>query len=116
MLFWAFDEPAAAAFGVRPMRLPLMVLLTLAIVASMRLAGVVLATALLVLPGAIAVLLSDSLVRVGAIALGAGLLGVLGGLVAGFELDWAPGPSIVGVLCIAYAIVRLARGIAPTAA
>jgi zinc transport system permease protein len=109
LLFWAFDEPAAPAFGVpgRGMRLVLMVLLTLAIVASMRLAGVVLATALLVLPGAAALNLSDRLRTVMAMALGCGLAGILGGLMMSFELDWPPGPSIVGVLVIVFAVSRV---------
>lgn len=109
MLFWAFDEPSATGFGVpvHAVRLTLMVLLTLAIVASMRLAGVVLATALLVLPGAIALRLSDRLGRVLVLSLAAGLLGVLGGLVLCFEADWPPGASIVVVLTIAFLLTRL---------
>lgn len=109
VLFWAFDEPAAEAFGVptRAARLLLMVLLTLAIVASMKLAGVVLATALLVLPGAAAMHLSDRLSRVMGLAMGAAVAGVAGGLVASFELDWPTGPSIVGVLAVVYAGARL---------
>ena len=56
MLFWTFDEQAAPVFGVPSgfCRTLLMVLLSVVVVTSMRLAGVVLATALLVLPGAIA--------------------------------------------------------------
>ncbi len=108
LLFWAFDEPAAEAFGVQcgRMRLLLMVLLTLAIVASMQLAGVVLATALLVLPGAAALHLSDRLRPVMVLALTAGVLGVLGGLVLSFEAGWPTGPSIVTVLVALYAVAR----------
>jgi ABC-type Mn2+/Zn2+ transport system permease subunit len=111
MLFWAFDEPSAAAFGVpaRAMRLTLMVLLTLAIVASMQLAGVILATALLVLPGAIALRLSDRLRTVMTLALAVALLGVVGGIVLCFEADWPPGPSIVGVLTVAFLVTRVRR-------
>lgn len=109
LLFWAFDEPAAEAFGVRGsrVRLLLMVLLTLAIVASMKLAGVVLATALLVLPGAAALHLSDRLRPVLALSLALGLLGVLGGLVLSFESNWPTGPSIVAVLTGLYAAARI---------
>ncbi len=111
LVFWAFDEPAAEAFGVPcgRVRLLLMLLLTLAIVASMQLAGVVLATALLVLPGATALHLSDRLRRVLGLALGAGLLGVLGGLVLSFEAGWPTGPGIVAVLTGLYAASRLVR-------
>lgn len=113
MLFWAFDEPAAEAFGVEPprLRLLLMVLLTLAIVASMKLAGVVLATALLVLPGAAALNLSDRLGRVLALAMACGAIGVIGGIVLSFESGWPTGPSIVGVLALAYAGARGLRAL-----
>lgn len=111
LLFWAFDEPAAGAFGVpaRRMKVLLVVLLTISIVTGMKLVGVVLATALLVLPGATALRLSDRLWPVLAIAAGCGTLGVVGGLLLSFEADWPSGPSIVAVLTILYAAARLAR-------
>ncbi|XVJ59923.1 MAG: metal ABC transporter permease [Tepidisphaera sp.] len=111
--FWAFDEPAAEAFGVRSrwVRIIIMTMLALATVTAMRLAGVVLASALLILPGAIALKLS---VRSGAvliISLIAALAGVLGGIVLGFELSWPPGPSIVAVLTALFAAASLGRGL-----
>lgn len=113
LVFWAFDEPAAEAFGVRGgwIRLLLMLLLTLAIVASMQLAGVVLATALLVLPGAAALHLSDRLGRVLGLAVGAGVLGVVGGLVLSFESNWPTGPSIVAVSTVLYGAARVLGGL-----
>lgn len=120
MLFWALDETSAAAFGVRTERvkLVLLVLNALAIVTIMRLAGVVLATALLVLPGAIGLRLSDRLWRVLGFSVAAGLVGVLGGLSLSFEADLSPGPSVVLVLVGLYAAAcgvgwvrsRLGRG------
>lgn len=100
LLFWAFDEPAAEAFGVATFRVRLMLmgLLGVAIVASMKLAGVILATALLILPGAVALRLSSRLVPVFALSASAALAGVLGGLIVSFELDWPPGPSVVLML------------------
>jgi len=109
ILFWAFDEPASEAFGVRTgvAKRVLLVLLALMVVLVMRLAGVVLATALLVLPGAIALRMSDRLRTVGVIAVIAGVVGVLGGLVLSFELDWQTGPSIVLVLAGVYVPARV---------
>ncbi len=100
VVFWAFDEPAAEAFGLRTRVLGAvqMVLLALAIVVTMRLAGVILATALLVLPGAIALRLSRRSVVVFVLAQIAAVVGVLGGLVLSFEADLQQGPSVVGVL------------------
>lgn len=111
LFFWAFDEPAAPAFGVRggAMRLVLMILLCLAIVTSMKLAGVVLATAILVLPGATALVLSERLVGVIWISIGVGLAGVLGGLGASFEMDLPPGPSIVAALSVLFALAKVAE-------
>ena len=78
------------------------VLNALAIVTVMKLAGVVLATALLVLPGATGLRLSDRLSGVLAWSLGAGVLGVLAGIIISFEADLAPGPSIVLSLVALY--------------
>jgi zinc transport system permease protein len=69
----------------------------------MKLAGVILATALLVLPGAVALRLSNRLNRVFALSTLVALLGVALGLVVSFETDLPPGASIVGVLTAAYA-------------
>lgn len=105
LVFWAFDENAARAWGVRTrlMQLILMVMLTLATVTAMRLAGVVLATALLVLPGAAALRLSRDFRRVLFLALAAGIVGVLAGIVIGFEIDVPPGACIVCALTLIFA-------------
>jgi zinc transport system permease protein len=106
MLFWALDEDAARAFGVptTAVRLTLMVLLSLSIVVAMRLAGVVLATALLVLPGATALRLSDRLWPVVALSVGAGVLSLLAGIALSLELNWQTGPSVVLVMTAVFAL------------
>lgn len=109
LIFWAFDEAASPAFGVRAarMRSVLMVLLAVAVVTAMKLAGVILATALLVLPGAASLRLSDRLAGVMAWSCALGVGGLLGGLVLSFEADMPPGASIVlvmtGVLGVVWA-------------
>ncbi|MBL8746369.1 MAG: metal ABC transporter permease [Phycisphaerae bacterium] len=118
LVFWAFDETAAEAFGVNALRtrLLLMALLGIAIVASMKLAGVLLATALLILPGAIALRLSQRLATVFVLAAASSITGVLGGLMLSFEADWPPGPSVVVVLValmLASAAVGFVRGRSP---
>jgi ABC-type Mn2+/Zn2+ transport system permease subunit len=106
LVFWAFDESAAKAWGVRTtwVQVAVMVMLALATVTAMKLAGVVLATALLVLPGAIALRLSRRLWRVLALAVAASMVGVIGGVVVSFEQDWPPGASIVLVLTALFAL------------
>lgn len=114
LLFWAFDEPMAETLGVRVplVRSVLMVLLAIAIVVTMQLAGVILATAMLVLPGAAALQISRRLWTVLVLSLVLSLLGVIAGLVISFETDWQPGPNIalvyVGVFGLArgWAVVR----------
>lgn len=111
LVFWAFDENAARAFGVNTLRtrLVLMAMLGIAIVAAMKLAGVILATALLVMPGAMALRLSQRLGVVLVLSIAAALVGVLGGLVLSFELDWPTGPSVVAVLVALMAAAWLLR-------
>lgn len=100
LTFWAFDEASAAAFGVRTgaMRVVLLVLLALATVTAMKLAGVVLATAMLVLPAAAAVQFSADAKRVSVLSVLFAVGAVVAGMMLSFELDWPTGASIVLVL------------------
>lgn len=105
LVFWAFDEPVSIVHGVRAGRMHgvALVLVTLAVIVTMKLAGIVLASALLVLPGAAALRLG---LRLSATLLAATLISVLGaaaGLVLSFESGLPPGPCVVGVLALAYA-------------
>jgi zinc transport system permease protein len=106
LMFWAFDPPAAGAWGVsdRAMNILLMTLLALATVTAMRIAGVVLATAMLVMPGAIALKLSRRWRTVCLLACFAALAGVFGGMIVSFEFDWPPGASMVCVLTLLFAL------------
>lgn len=107
LLFAAFDESAAESFGlpVERLRSILLVLLAIAIVVTMRLAGVVMATAMLVLPGATALRLNARLSSVLVWSLVVAVVGTLGGLVLSFETGWQPGPAIVFVLVAVFAAV-----------
>lgn len=106
LLFWAFDETAARAFGVltKVMRTLLMVLLALAVVVAMKLAGVVLATALLVLPGAAALRMSRRLWPVVLLSIGLGALGLVSGLAISISLDWQPGPCVVSAMLVEFVL------------
>jgi zinc transport system permease protein len=111
LLFWAFDEQAAPAFAVgrrAPMVL-LTILLTFTIISAMKLAGVLLATALLVLPGAAALQLSARLARVFLLAGVLAILGMVAGMVIAFETDWPAGPTVVLVLSGCFLGARGAR-------
>lgn len=108
LLFWAFDPEAAAARGVRgwAMEAALLVLVAAGVTVAVRLAGVVLAGAVLVLPGAAAL---ERSARLGPVVVWSAVLGGIGavlGLVLSFELELQPGPSIVLMLTAAYLVSR----------
>lgn len=110
---WAFDQAGAEAMGVRVglVRALVLTLVTLAIVLAMKVVGVVLATAMLVLPAAIALTLST---RWRATLIGAVLAGVLGagaGVVLSFEANWPPGAAVVLALVAIYALAKAWRAI-----
>ncbi|MFN7374682.1 MAG: metal ABC transporter permease [bacterium] len=112
MLFWALDEPAAEAFGVpvRRVRGVLMVLLAVAVVVSMKLAGVVPATALLVLPGAIALQCSARLWHVLGISMLVGVGGLVASMALALQLNLQPGPCLVLVLTVGFFVAWRVRG------
>jgi zinc transport system permease protein len=97
LAFWAVDEAGAEAFGVPVGRLRVlaMVLLGVAVLVSMRLAGALLATSVLVLPGAAATLVAGRFGRAVGWSVGLGVVSALAGIVLSFEADWPAGPSIV---------------------
>lgn len=105
VLFWAFDESASIAFGIRSNRMKLLLILLLAIatVTAMRLGGIVYATALLVLPGASALRLSARMAPVILISVAVAVLGMLIGVVASIEADLPTGASIVLALTVLFA-------------
>ncbi len=105
LAFWALDEETARAFGVPTpaLRTVLMLVLALAVVTCMKTTGVILATALLVLPGAIALRLSRRLGVVWTLSLTAGLAGLVGGIELSLQRNWPPGPCIVAVLAVLFA-------------
>ena len=102
LLFFTFDETVSYVFGVRSgvMYYLLLVLLSLTIVVSMRLVGFVLVSALLVIPGATGLQLSQRLGGVLMGSLAVGLIGVLGGLWLSLAVgELSSGACIVAVLC-----------------
>ncbi|MEM9065618.1 MAG: metal ABC transporter permease [Planctomycetota bacterium] len=107
--FWAFDESGAEAFGVNSeaMRTMLVVLIAVAVVITTRLAGVVLATALLIIPGASALRLATRMPAAIMWSSLVSLIGVLGGLIISVEFDLEPAPAIVLVLALAYSLARM---------
>jgi len=112
ILFYTFDETSSRVFGVRTtvVHYLLLGLLSLTIVISIRLVGFVLVSALLVLPGATANLLTRRLRWAFALSLAVGMIGTVGGLLVSLEVgNLSSGPCIVVVLCIIFVVGYAAR-------
>ena len=96
-LLYCFDPQHARAIGlpVRALHYGLLVLLSLAIVAALKAVGIILVVAMLIAPGAIAYLLSDSFDRMLVIAAAAAITSCVIGTILSFHIDGATGPCIV---------------------
>lgn len=114
LVFVAFDEDGAQASGVPTavVRAVLMALLGLAIVVVMKLAGVVLASAMLVLPGATADAITKRLRLSVALSIAVALLTTVCGLVLSFEANWPTGPCVVTTMVGAYLLARAGSALA----
>jgi ABC-type Mn2+/Zn2+ transport system permease subunit len=95
-LFLAFDEEIARAYGQRVQRLDvaLLALLAATIVIGVRLVGVLLIEALLVVPAATAALFARGYRAQLALSTGLAVACALGGLALSWQLDVAPGGMV----------------------
>jgi manganese/iron transport system permease protein len=108
-----FDARHARAIGlpVQALHYGLLALVALAVVGALQAVGIILAVALLITPGATALLWVRRIGPMLALAAGLGLGSAALGVYASFWLDSAPAPTIVLVLSIAFAasLPRLRR-------
>lgn len=109
LLFYCFDEEAAYAAGIptRLVGLALLGLLALTVVASIRVTGVVLVSALLVVPGAAARQVTRNYRAMIAVSLLVGQVSSLGGLLLSYRWNLPPGSTIA---LLATAVFFLALG------
>lgn len=109
LLVHAFDPNHASALGLRTgwLHYGLLVALSLTIVATLKAAGLILAIAFLIAPGAVAFLLTRTFRAMTLVALlvaiGSSVLGVLWA----FHIDSAPAPTIVVVMTAAFVLAFL---------
>lgn len=110
-LLHAFDPAQAQASGLATgwLHYGLLAILSLTIVATLSAAGLILAVALLVTPGAIAFLLVRSFGRMLVVAVIVGTASMLAGVYLSFHLDAAPAPTIVLVLTAVFVAAFLRR-------
>ncbi len=112
IIFYTFEETVSQVFGVRTRMIHYLILglLSVAIVLTVRLAGIVLVSALLVIPGATANLLSRRLARVLLYSWLVGMIGIVGGLAVSSEVGTiSTGPCIALVLCLLFGLALVAR-------
>ena len=116
-VFRAFDQVGFAAAGYRTLLLDLVlnVAIALVVVAASSAVGNLLVLAVLIVPGAVARLITNRLWLLFPIAAGFAALGAWLGLVVGFQasvqsgVDLPSGATVVLVLVAGYAVVLLAR-------
>jgi zinc transport system permease protein len=103
------NHDLAAAEGLRPDRANIVFMLLMAIVIaiSMKIVGVLLITALLIIPAATARQLARGPEQMAVIATGLGVIAVVAGLLASLEWDTPSGPSIVVAAAVLFVLVLL---------
>ena len=109
LLLYCFDPNHARAIGlpVRVLHYGLLVLLSLTIVGSLKAVGIILVIAMLVAPGAVAYLLTDSFERMLLIASAVAIASCVLGTIASFHLDGATGACIVLIQAVAFVLALL---------
>ncbi len=114
LLFATFDPDVAEVSGVSVARSEavIMILLSLTILVTMRVIGVLLISALLVIPASIARMLTNSFARMLFIAPAIGAVSCFVGMNASYHLDTSSGATIILVDAIAFGAVFVATGVA----
>ncbi len=113
LLFTAFDEEVARAYGhpVDGLNAALLILLAVTVVIGVRLVGVILVEALLVVPAATAALWARHYGSQLALSIGLGAVSGAAGLVVAYQLDLAAGGAIVLVsVGLFFVSLLVARG------
>ena len=109
LLLYCFDPNHARAIGlpVRVLHYGLLILLSLTIVGSLKAVGIILVIAMLVAPGAIAYLLTDSFERMLVIATAVAIGSARSAPSSSFHLDGATGACIVLVQAAVFVLAFL---------
>jgi zinc transport system permease protein len=104
LLHASFDEELARAAGtpVAFLHYLLLILIALAIVASMKLVGIILVSAMLVLPAATAYQIAETYRKVLALSLLSGVASLLVGLALSYRFDLPSGATIVLCACVIF--------------
>ncbi len=108
---WTFDEELARASGVpaSALRYGLIVLIAATVILSVKVVGVLLVTAMLILPGAIGTLSARRLSSIVACSVAAALGSCILGIVASNASNIPPGPAMVLVAFVVFVTAYLLR-------
>jgi zinc transport system permease protein len=111
LAYATFDEELARLSGIEVgwLESALLALLAAVVVAAIRLAGVVLVSAFLVIPAAAGRLLGRTLAGVASYSMFAGVLGVALGFLIAHRLEWPEGAAIVLMLALLFAMAVVRR-------
>ena len=115
LLFVAYDREVAYVSGMPVAFLDhfFLTLLSLAVVISIKVVGIVLVSALLVIPGAAALQITSRYVSMIAVSLAISLISTIGGLFISYYADLASGATIVAlasaIFFIAFAVGQLRK-------
>lgn len=113
ILYYCFDERMSRHFGVPTGWIHLLVLLglCLTIVNSVKIAGVVLIAAFLVIPGVTAKMMSRSFLQMIILSILISIAGTLSGIITGYFHNLPPGPMIVILLFAFFLVISFLRWI-----
>jgi ABC-type Mn2+/Zn2+ transport system permease subunit len=109
--FYAFDERMARIYGIPVgwIEIGLLSLIALAVIASVQIVGVILVTAFLVVPGAIALLFARSFGALIAISCAVGILAAITGLILSYYLDIPSGATIALLSGVSFLILKIVK-------
>ena len=107
LMLFSFDpiQAKALALPTTLLHYGLLAVLSLAIIATLKAVGLILAIGLFIIPGAIAFLLSNRLSSMLLISAIVNIFSMLGGLYLSFFIDSAPAPTIILLLTAVFILV-----------
>lgn len=113
LVYLSFDEETAWVSGVpvEALRCLFLIIMALVVIVSIYLVGIVLVSALVVIPGAIARNLAHHIRRMVGVAVAMAVVSTIGGLYLSYELDWPAGATVVLVLSSLFLLSMLIRGL-----
>lgn len=105
------DVAKVEGVNVAAVKVAYLVLLALTVAAAMKIVGVLLVVAMLVIPASAARVISASPESMALMSVMVGVIGVIGGLWGAFQFDTPAGPSIVVTAVCLYAVIATAGAI-----